>query len=156
MKTTNLNSNMVIETLGDPQHPSPLGLSKIAGDGIADFTRENAYITLDEGQGSNEYKRLERAGPRALTYFEGAHVHAGIVTCGGLCPGLNNVIRDLVTTLWHRYGVRKITGFRYGFDGLTRSPFKQPIQLDPTAVAGIQHQGGTILGSSEVHRILSK
>ena len=93
----------------------------------------------------NEYKRLERAGPRALTYL--VHMFTPESLLVAVYDWSNNVIQ-ISSPPVHRYGVRKITGFRYGFDGLTRSPFEQPIQLDPTAVAGIQHQGGTILGSS--------
>jgi hypothetical protein len=41
-------------------------------------------------------------------YFEPEDVKACIVTCGGLCPGLNTVIRELVCGLSHMYNVSDI------------------------------------------------
>src|SRR5690606_4146735 len=61
---------------------------------------------------------FELAGPRARILFQPEKVHAAIVTCGGLCPGLNAVIRGIVHQLWFRYGARRITGIRYGYNGL--------------------------------------
>ncbi|HWO12151.1 MAG TPA: ATP-dependent 6-phosphofructokinase, partial [Polyangiaceae bacterium] len=91
---------------------------------------------------------LEKAGPRERLFFDPVKVHAGIVTCGGLCPGLNNVIRSAVLTLWHRYGVRRISGIRYGYRGLL--PEQQlPVEaLTPEVVSEIHRFGGTALGSS--------
>ncbi len=90
---------------------------------------------------------FELAGPRNRVFFEPSKVRAGIVTCGGLCPGLNNVIRGLVLELWFGYGVKRICGFRYGYEGLV-SRGKTPEPLTPDTVSRIHHQGGTILGSS--------
>ena len=42
-------------------------------------------------------------------YFAPEEVHAAIVTCGGLCPGINDVIRSIVGTLEEGYGVSKIS-----------------------------------------------
>src|SRR5690606_28419968 len=72
----------------------------------------------------------------------------GIVTCGGLCPGLNSVIRSIVLTLWHGYGVRRIRGFRYGFAGLSARPPEPAVDLDPDRVQAIHEHGGTVLGTS--------
>ena len=97
------------------------------------------------------YKReqlLEIAGPRQKIYFDPSHVHAGIVTCGGICPGLNDVIHSIVMTLWYRYGVRRITGVRFGYRGFLPD-FKIPVvELAPEKVAEIHRAGGTMLGSS--------
>ncbi len=90
---------------------------------------------------------FELAGARRLLYFEPAEVTIGIVTCGGLCPGLNDVVRSVVMGAWRRYGVRRLLGFRYGFAGLA-DPGLAPIELDPDVVDDIHHQGGTLLGSS--------
>jgi len=90
---------------------------------------------------------FELAGPRNRVFFEPNKVRAGIVTCGGLCPGLNNVIRGLVFELWFGYGVRRISGFRYGYAGLT-SAGEPPLALTPDAVLHVHEQGGTMLGSS--------
>ena len=72
----------------------------------------------------------------------------GIVTCGGLCPGLNSVIRAIVLSLYHNYGVRTVYGFPYGYEGLTYRYGHKPIELNPVTVDRIHEQGGTILGSS--------
>jgi 6-phosphofructokinase 1 len=90
---------------------------------------------------------FELAGPRNRVFFEPHRVRAGIVTCGGLCPGLNNVIRGLVFELWFGYGVRRILGFRYGYEGLVPEGMI-PMELTPGVVADIHQQGGTFLGSS--------
>src|SRR6202012_6195460 len=79
-------------------------------------------------------------------YFDPSRTRAGIVTCGGLCPGLNNVIRGLVLQLADNYGVTDVVGFRAGFRGLVSG--EEPMQLTPALVAGIHNRGGTILGTS--------
>jgi hypothetical protein len=89
-----------------------------------------------------------RAGPRSTTHFDPTKVRAAIVTCGGLCPGLNNVIRELVNTLHHLYNAAEVIGIRGGFAGFAgKKGFKQ-IKLTPETVADIHHQGGTLLASS--------
>jgi 6-phosphofructokinase 1 len=90
---------------------------------------------------------FELAGPRNRIFYEPTRVRAGIVTCGGLCPGLNNVIRGLVFELWFAYGVRRILGFRYGYEGLSAEGMV-PLELTPGTVVDIHQQGGTFLGSS--------
>jgi 6-phosphofructokinase 1 len=90
---------------------------------------------------------FELAGPRDRVYFETETLRCGIVTCGGLCPGVNNVIRGLVLELTHGYGVKSILGFRYGFRGVARDG-PEPIPLTPASVADIHHEGGTALGTS--------
>ena len=72
----------------------------------------------------------------------------GIVTCGGICPGLNDVIRAIVLSLFYHYGVPTTFGFRYGFEGLSCKYGHAPMELNPDKVKDIHHQGGTILGSS--------
>ncbi|MBD3618798.1 MAG: ATP-dependent 6-phosphofructokinase [Chromatiales bacterium] len=90
---------------------------------------------------------FEVAGPRRLIHFEPERVRAAVVTCGGLSPGLNSVIRGLVMQLWYHYGCRDILGIRYGYNGL--SPDAQPpLALTPERVSNIHLEGGTILGSS--------
>jgi 6-phosphofructokinase 1 len=91
---------------------------------------------------------FELAGPRDRIFFEPSELRCGIVTCGGLCPGINNVIRGLVLELTHAYGVREILGFRYGFEGLVARHGHAPVQLAPEHVADIHQQGGTVLGTS--------
>ena len=91
---------------------------------------------------------FEMAGPRKYIYFDASKLKCGIVTCGGLCPGLNDVIRAIVLSLFHHYGVKNVFGFRYGYEGLSSRHRHMPLELTPTAVADIQRAGGTILGSS--------
>ena len=91
---------------------------------------------------------FEVAGSRNPIFFEPAKVTAAIVTCGGLCPGLNAVIRSIVLQLHHRYGVRKIHGIRYGYQGLAKKAHEGPLLLSPENVDDIHLRGGSILGSS--------
>jgi 6-phosphofructokinase 1 len=91
---------------------------------------------------------FEIAGPSRKIYFNPARVRAAIVTCGGLCPGLNAVIRALVMELWYHYGVRSVLGVRYGYQGLAAASADGFRELDPEAVGQIHEQGGTILGTS--------
>jgi 6-phosphofructokinase 1 len=99
---------------------------------------------------------FEKAGPRENIFFEPAKTKVGIVTCGGLCPGLNNVIRSLVNELNYRYGINRIFGIQYGFEGLI-SKFNHPvIELTPQVVSHIHLTGGTILGSSRGNQDVEK
>ena len=91
---------------------------------------------------------FEQAGPRKNLFFDPETVTCGIVTCGGLCPGLNDVIRSVVMTASYSYGVKRIYGFRYGYAGLAGQDGLEPILLTPDRVERIHEQGGTLLGSS--------
>jgi len=91
---------------------------------------------------------METGGPRDRIHFDPAALACGIVTCGGLCPGLNDVIRAVVLSLHHHYGVRRIYGFRYGYEGLAPQYGHSPVELNPDAVNNVQRLGGTFLGSS--------
>ena len=89
------------------------------------------------------------AGPRKVLHFNPSNVNAAIVTCGGLCPGLNNVIRELVHSLYYLYGANKVYGIRGGFQGfLSNNPDLAPILLTNELVENIHHEGGTILQTS--------
>ncbi len=91
---------------------------------------------------------FELGGPRAKIYFDPTKTRCGIVTCGGLCPGLNDVIRAIVLELNHTYGVRTVYGFRFGFEGLVPQCRHEAMMLDPESVEDIHRLGGSILGSS--------
>ena len=141
--------------LGEPRIKSPIALGNKGDDGSVDFVRDDqrvAYgieVTTEEGEQTvRERGLLEKAGPRELIYFDPKKVHAGIVTCGGLCPGLNNVIRAAVMTLWYRYGVRRISGIRYGYRGFLPEQQLPVKELNPEAVSDVHRFGGTVLGSS--------
>ncbi len=98
--------------------------------------------------GRGEPPGFEIAGPRRQIYFDPSKLKAGIVTCGGLCPGLNDAIRAIVLSLFHHYGVRTVFGFRYGYEGLAPRYGHPPLELTPASVHDIHEKGGTILGSS--------
>lgn len=138
--------DFTVPILGEPTVRSPLDLSTRLGDYIADFTPPDARILYDPT--GVDRATMEVAGPRQRNFFRGEEVVAGMVTCGGLCPGMNNVIRGLVRGLWFSYGARRIWGFRYGFLGLTKRCPQQPMALDPDLIHDIHLKGGTILGSS--------
>ena len=98
--------------------------------------------------GADPGLQFELAGPRSKLFFDPKKTRAGIVTCGGLCPGLNNVIRSLFLELYYGYGVRDVLGFRGGYCGLDLNCTVEPIRVTPELVDGIHQKGGTILGSS--------
>src|SRR6056297_3172690 len=117
--------DLSIPRLEPATRPSPIRLSSDAHDCLADYVRDDHRVLLDIDGGAGQRPPAvgptgwpELAGPREHVHFDSRHVHAAMVTCGGLCPGLNSVIRALVLTLWHRYGVRRISGIRYGYQGL--------------------------------------
>lgn len=89
-----------------------------------------------------------RAGPRRTLYFNAREVRAAVVTCGGLCPGLNNVVREVTKSLLNLYSAESVLGVRGGYWGFHDASEWQPMELTHEAVEGIQHKGGTILGSS--------
>ena len=116
------SEDLNIRSLGTCRIKSPLRLSKVEGDKIFNFVEDNDRILfntdwndIQESLGRGEEPlTMERAGPREHIYFDPSKTTAAIVTCGGLCPGINNVIRSLVMTLNHRYGVDRILGIQSG------------------------------------------
>lgn len=118
-------------------------------DGMVDGTEEWAHDGVCEVGTDWKGRWAMRAGPREAVYFEPSKVKAAIVTCGGLCPGLNDVIRQLTITL-EEYGVDDIKGIRYGFRGFfeQEGELRQPIKLTSDLVETIHLEGGSILGSS--------
>ncbi|UER67872.1 ATP-dependent 6-phosphofructokinase [Borrelia sp. BU AG58] len=141
-----------IESLGECKQNNPL-IDFYASESHVHFASEVNKIRFsvyknEEICDKYEDILLEKAGPRDKIYFTPKHVKAAITTCGGLCPGFNDVIRSIVRTLWKVYGVRNIYGVKFGYQGLlpeSNSPF---IQLNPDMVDDINQFGGTILGSS--------
>lgn len=157
-----INKNIFeVPTLGECKIPSPLKMSSETGDAIVNYVKDEESIlyNIDGAIKGNETldsrAKLTKAGPREKIYFNPNHVHAGIVTCGGLCPGLNNVIRAVVRCLWYSYGVRRITGIKNGYKGFLAEYGYPPIDLNPDIVDDIHKLGGTELGSSrgDGHRV---
>ena len=91
---------------------------------------------------------FEKAGAREQIFFEPRQTRAAIVTCGGLCPGLNNVIRSACLELHQNYGVKEVLGIRYGYAGLNAGVGEAPIRLTPALVDEIHEAGGTVIGTS--------
>ena len=143
-----------IESLGPCTIPSPLlAYHDRDGDSLAfvsDGERMLARNDLEWVQAATAAGQplpsVELGGPRRHIYFDPAKIGIGIVTCGGLCPGLNNVIRAIVMAAEHHYGVRRIYGFRYGFRGLVEPSLTTPLTAE--SVSEIHTAGGTVLGSS--------
>ena len=140
--------DFTIQSLGECTIPSPIYVSYFTPD-----TKKilfNIYLNQNEHLKSPDGKplSLEVAGPREKIFFDPSKTKAAIVTCGGLCPGINDVVRSLVMELYHRYGVRNTIGIRYGFQGLIPK-FRHPtIELSPDVVKDINTIGGSILSSS--------
>ncbi len=146
--------DFTVENLGECRIPSPITLSRTEGDTVANYVQDSDRIIyrVDAREGE-EYcldpeNLVEKAGPRENIYFHPGHVHAGILTCGGLCPGLNDVIRAITRCLWYRYSVRRISGIRFGYKGLLPDYNHPIVQLDPEYVDDIHKMGGSVLGSS--------
>ncbi|XVF35391.1 hypothetical protein REPUB_Repub18cG0141700 [Reevesia pubescens] len=130
-----------------PSYPNPLqdnpaySVVKQYFVNVDDTVNQKIVVHKDSPRGVH----FRRAGPRQRVYFKSDEVHACIVTCGGLCPGLNTVIREIVCGLHHMYGVRKILGIDGGYRGFYA---KNTVTLTPKVVNDIHKRGGTILGTS--------
>jgi 6-phosphofructokinase 1 len=129
---------MQTPSLGTPRFPSNRSHT------ISDDLRIPERIEI----GAEPGFQFEVAGPRKKLFFDPKQTRAGIVTCGGLCPGLNNVIRSLFFELYHGYGVAEVLGFRGGYAGLDPSRGAEPVVITPEFVDTIHQHGGTILGTS--------
>jgi len=150
--------DLTIQRLGPARIRSPLQLSTEQGDRMANFVDDDERVLYDvslrsclacRAAGCSDLPlSFERAGPREMIYFDPSKVRVGIVTCGGLCPGINNVIRGLVMELYYRYGVKRLVGFRYGFAGMVPDFGYDVVDLTPDLVKDIHHDGGSFLGSS--------
>jgi len=150
--------DFTVPVLGEPLVDSPIASTKQGCVFHTCFIDEDQHVLYEiETNGStantdlSKGNILEKAGPRRKIYFDPSKVNAGIVTCGGLCPGLNDVIRAIVMCLWYRYEVKRICGFRYGYRGFLPQYGLPIMELTPDKVTNIHRQGGTILGSSRGH-----
>jgi 6-phosphofructokinase 1 len=143
--------DLAVPTLGEGRHLSPLPLSTVPGDGVGDFVPDEARVLYDirlQARQRPSDLAFEQAGPRQHLFFDPPQTRAAVVTCGGLCPGINNVIRTLFFELTVNYGIREVLGIRFGFEGLNPEKGEPPLTLTRETVAGIHLTGGTILGTS--------
>ncbi len=140
--------DFTIARLGECRIESPISGVRFTRDDervLYHSTLEGIRAWLERGAAP---PAMESAGPRQKLFFDPAKLACGIVTCGGLCPGLNDVIRAVVLSLHHQYGVNKVFGFRFGYEGLVRRLGHDPLELTPESVHRIHESGGSILGSS--------
>jgi 6-phosphofructokinase 1 len=133
---------MNITLLGEARFASPIRRT------VDDTLRVPELLVHDPQEPPVSGLQFELAGPRARLFFDPAQTRAGIVTCGGLCPGLNNVIRSVFHELHHAYGAKEVLGFRGGYQGIDPVRGAEPIVLSPALVDGIHKEGGTVLGTS--------
>jgi 6-phosphofructokinase 1 len=148
--------DFLVTTLGKGNVTTPLKQTQKTDSPVYKFVEDDERIIYDVSAENYEKCRVtgekpvsfEKAGPKETIYFEPAKTKVGIVTCGGLCPGLNNVIRSLVNQLYYRYGISRILGIKYGYEGLI-SKYNHPvIELTAPMVSNIHLSGGTFLGTS--------
>ncbi|MBW2057577.1 MAG: ATP-dependent 6-phosphofructokinase [Deltaproteobacteria bacterium] len=145
-----------VSRLGECQVPSPMSRTRFVGDGNHVLYHSNLRDIEAILKTGKSPPFFEMAGPREKIFFDPSRLNCGIVTCGGLCPGLNDVIRAIVMGLFYHYGVRTVFGFRYGYEGLTDRYGHVPMELDPKVVDDIHQKGGTILGSSRGSQDISE
>ena len=153
-------AQFIVSRLGKCTIPSPLKLSKRLGDGVFNYIHDDERVLYKANleyynscrKHDTEPVSFEKAGPKQHIYFDPTKTKVAIVTCGGLCPGLNNVIRGLVMQLYSRYGVKRIIGIKYGYQGFIPEYKHDIIELTPELVEDIHMHGGTILSSSRGHQ----
>jgi 6-phosphofructokinase 1 len=109
---------------------------------------DTASLVAAAGVKAESLPGFEPAGPRKSIFFDPRKARIGIVTCGGLCPGVNNVIRGLVMELSFHYGVQRIYGFKNGYQGFISAYGHDVLDLTPEMVSNIDEDGGTMLGTS--------
>ena len=145
--------DLTIKNIGKRKIPSPL--TSIFSDLISPFISDTEKILYNVSITNNKQTKtkdlrhsFEKAGPREKLFFDPSKVSAAIITCGGLCPGLNDVIRAIIMESFYMYNSYNIIGIRYGYNGLNPKFKYEPIKLNPEVVKNIHKFGGTILGSS--------
>lgn len=137
-----------IETIGEPTLDTPMsGVEYVSDSDKVVFSVQVDHLA----KALREKKRpaaFEMAGPRKKIFHDPPWTRAAIVTCGGLCPGINDVIKSIVNTLYFAYGVDNVYGIRYGYRGLVPGYGHEPIVLTPDFVDTIHENGGSVLGAS--------
>ena len=146
------SQDLVVKSLGECRLASPLNLESASHPQASYFVSDSDRVRLDvmsaPKSADTELLSLEVAGPRQRIFFRPGETTAAIVTCGGLSPGLNNVIRSVFYELFENYGVQRVLGIRNGYLGLNPDSGLEPIALSKEFVEPIDKLGGTVLGSS--------
>ncbi|MFO7930340.1 MAG: ATP-dependent 6-phosphofructokinase [Thermodesulfobacteriota bacterium] len=151
----NMDMDTSIDTVGAAKIDSPI-MKELNGSSIDIFKEDNDRVLIELNpekisealEAGQNIPTFELAGPRKKIYFDPSKLKCALVTCGGLCPGLNNIIRSVVLELYHSYGVRHIYGIRYGLQGFIPEYRHDVMDLSPGNVVHIHEMGGSILGSS--------
>jgi 6-phosphofructokinase 1 len=141
-----VTEKIAISNLGPREVRSPLRLDTLGPVEATFILDEMHYRNPLELNGATQH--FELAGPREHLFFEPAKTKVAIVTCGGLCPGLNNVIRSVYLQLHYHYGVPAVMGIRYGYSGFAPDASAPPMWLNADLVNNIHQLGGTLLGTS--------
>jgi len=136
------------DSLGECTIVSPLRATRFMDSSKRLLFRADIDELREQFRAGVEPPAFELAGPQEKIYFDPSTLRCGIVTCGGLCPGLNDVIRSIVFCLHEKYGIAKVYGFRFGYAGLVDRSALTPIELTTRRVSQIHEVGGTVLGSS--------
>lgn len=144
-----------IDALGEPRIPTPI-FKELTGaeNEIFKSDTEQVLVEVDPTKiaemihAGHTPPAFELAGPRNKIYFDPSKLKCALVTCGGLCPGLNNIIRSIVLELHYIYGVKHIYGIRYGLQGFIPEYRHDVMELSPGNVVNIHEMGGSILGLS--------
>lgn len=136
------------ETLGEATYDSPLQGKLVRFYDNEAIACNNRTKELSALENIEDIEYFELAGPRRKLFFNPKEVTVGIVTCGGLCPGLNDVIRALTFCSLESYGVKRVLGFKYGYEGLVAKYYHYPLELTTDNTDEIHEKGGTILKSS--------
>jgi 6-phosphofructokinase 1 len=145
---TSAQPNFTTDGLGECTIVSPLRATRFMDTSKRLLLRADLDELRAQVRAGVDPPAFELAGPRERIYFNPGTLRCGIVTCGGLCPGLNDVIRSIVFCLHEKYGIAKVYGFRFGYAGLIGRSAPPPIELTTRRVSQIHEVGGTVLGSS--------
>jgi 6-phosphofructokinase 1 len=145
---TSVSPNFRTDDLGECKIASPLRATHFMDTSKRLLFRADIDELRAQFRAGVDPPAFELAGPRERIYFNPATLKCGVVTCGGLCPGLNDVIRSLVFCLHEKYRVAKIYGFKFGYEGLVERSALTPIELTARKLTQINEVGGTVLGSS--------
>ena len=137
-----------VDRLGECKIASPIRHHAFIAEGERIMVTPNTTLSRQLADRLGHEPSFERAGPLEKIFHDPSWTRVGILTAGGLCPGLNNVIKGLVEILSFDYGIKTIFGIRYGYAGLSPRFGYQPLMLDPDSVDTIHELGGTVLGSS--------
>jgi 6-phosphofructokinase 1 len=140
--------NTQVPDLGPCEVSSPLSYQHFVEDDRRVLYDARADRVMRKIKQEKTLITFEEAGPRRQIFFDPITVKAAVVTCGGLCPGLNDVVRSIVHELYYSYGVRDIKGVRFGYSGLNPVVGWPMIDLTPDVVREIHEDGGSFLGSS--------